>query len=119
MMFHISFIVCSFVLTLLTMTKASPCPCEVIVNEPLSNNLPTSISDSTIDDLMDKKFLDEYLDRLSPASPLETSAESYPLYRHGGKGFDLTAQRNKRPSWAAVGKRAVSLYKRPSWAQVG
>lgn len=115
-MFHNSFILLSFVVILFTMTRANPCPCEVIASEPLANNPSSSISDSTIDDLMEKKFLEEYLERLSAS---ETSAESYPLFRQG-KSLDLAAQRNKRPSWAAVGKRAASLIsKRPSWAQVG
>jgi hypothetical protein len=94
---------------------ANPCPCEVIVNESLSNNPPSTITDSTMNELIDNKLLEDDLDRLTIGSQLETSAEYYPLFQQGN-----LVQRHKRPSWAAVGKRALSLHnKRPSWAQVG
>lgn len=100
---------------------ANPCPCELIVNESLSNNPPTaSITDSTINDIAEDKLLEDYLDQLSATSQQELSLESYPLYRQI-KSLDTTRQRSKRPSWAAVGKRAATLNnkQRPSWAQVG
>lgn len=103
---------------------ANPCPCELVANESLSNNPPTSLTDSTMNEIVDDKVLEDYLDQLSAASQLETSAESlaslYPLFRQT-KSLDITRQRSKRPSWAAVGKRAAAFTNkhRPSWAQVG
>ncbi len=115
-MFHVSFIFLAFILT---MTMANPCPCEVITNEQLSNNPPSTITDpATINELIDNKFLEDYLDRLTSASQSEISAESYPLLRQV-KSLDLIGQRYKRPSWAAIGKRALLLHKRPSWAPIG
>ncbi len=95
---------------------ANPCPCEVIVNEPSSNNSPSTITDPTVNELIDNKLIEDYFDRLTAATQAEaSSAEYYPLFRQGNIG-----QRSKRPSWAAVGKRGLSLNnKRPSWAQVG
>lgn len=98
------------------MTTANPCPCEVIVSEPLSNEPSTAMLESNADELNEKKFWENYFER----TPLETSAELFPAVHRQEKNFDLSTQRNKRPSWAAVGKRAISyINKRPSWAQVG
>lgn len=109
-MFRILFVILSCAFFLLTMTMANPCPCETIVNEP-----STSMLEPTLDELLDKKFLENYFDRL----PADISGESFPS-NPPEKNFDLSAQRNKRPSWAAVGKRTISyINKRPSWAQVG
>jgi hypothetical protein len=117
-MFHLSLIL-SFSLAILTMTMANPCPCELIVNESLP---PTSIIGPTNNDLLDDKIFEEYLDRLRTGPQLETSAEIpslYPLLRQT-KSLDISRPRSKRPSWAAVGKRAASFFnKQPSWAQVG
>ena len=113
-MLYISFICLSLILTV---TMANPCPCEVIVNEPSSNNPSGTITDPTMTELIDNKLLEDYFDRLAAAASQSeaSSAEYYPLFRQAN-----IAQRSKRPSWAAVGKRALSLNnKRPSWAQVG
>ena len=118
-MLHISFIYLAFILTIITMTMANPCPCEVIVNDSLSNDSPNSIPDSTLNQLINDELLEEYLDQLTAVSQSGTSADSYPLFRQT-KSLDTTRGRVKRPSWAAVGKRAASLHnKQPSWAQVG
>lgn len=116
-MFRMIFLLLSFALLQSTMTTANPCPCEVIVSEQLTNEPSTAMLESTADDFNEKKFWENYFERL----PLETSSELFPSVGHRQeKNFDLSAQRNKRPSWAAVGKRAMSyMNKRPSWAQVG
>ncbi|CAF1529334.1 unnamed protein product [Adineta steineri] len=104
------------------MTMANPCPCELIVNESSSNNPSNSITDSTPNQFNDDEILEDYLDRLSDAFQSETSSDVSSLYPvlHQTKNFDANRKRSKRPSWAAVGKRATSLNsKRPSWAQVG
>ncbi len=104
------------------MTMANPTPCELLVNEPLSNDSPISITDSTANQLADDETLEDYLDQLTAASQSETSQDVssyYPLL-HQAKSLDTSRKRFKRPSWAAVGKRAASRNnKRPSWAQVG
>ncbi len=118
-MFHISFIFLPFIFTILTITMVSSCPSELIINEPLSNSPRTN---PIINDLIEDKILDDYLDQLTAGSQLETSSELPPLYSllRQKKSFDTHRQRFKRPSWAAVGKRAASIInKRPSWAQVG
>ncbi len=100
------------------MTMANPCPCEVIVNDSLSNDSPNFIPESTLNQLINYELLEEYLDHLT-ASQSGTSTDSDPFFRQT-KSLDTTRGRVKRPSWAAVGKRAASLRnKRPSWAQVG
>jgi hypothetical protein len=97
------------------MSMANPCPCELVINESLLTNPPTSITDSTINDIVEDKLLEDYLEHLSNGAQSELN----PLFRQT-KSLDITQQRYKRPSWAAVGKRAASLEKRlPSWAQVG
>jgi len=104
------------------MSMANPCPCELIVNESSPNNPASSITDPTINELVDEKIFEDYLDRFATVSQSEPSSEFsslYPLFRQT-KSLDANRQRYKRPSWAAVGKRAASYkHKRPSWAQVG
>ena len=118
-MFRILFVFLSCALFLFTITMANPCPCEVIANQQLSNEPSTAMLEPTLDEILDKKFLESYFERLPAGSSMETSSESFPSH-HQEKHFDLSAQRNKRPSWAAVGKRTISyINKRPSWAQVG
>jgi len=97
---------------------ANPCPCELIVNEPLSTNPRNSITDSTTNQLINDEILEDYLDQLSGTSQSDLSS-LYPLLRQT-KSLDTNGKRLKRPSWAAVGKRENSINnKRPSWAQVG
>jgi len=101
------------------MSMVNPCPSEVIINESLPNTPPT---EPIINDIIEDKILEDYLDQLTTGSQLETSPELPPLYSllRQKKSFDTNRQRFKRPSWAAVGKRAAFITnKRPSWAQVG
>jgi len=107
-------------LTILTMTMANPCPCEVIVNESLSNDPATNaITESQLNQLINDGYLEDYLDQLMSSSQSGTSTEFFPLFRQT-KSLDTTRGRVKRPSWAAVGKRAATNNnKQPSWAQVG
>ncbi|CAF0874568.1 unnamed protein product [Adineta ricciae] len=121
-MFRLSLVCLSFLLAILSISMANPCPCELIVNESIPNNAPTSTTDSINNPLADIDTLDDYLNQLTEQSHPEIFADAsslYPLLRQT-KSLDVNGQRLKRPSWAAVGKRAAAFRnKRPSWAQVG
>ncbi|CAF2661614.1 unnamed protein product [Rotaria sp. Silwood2] len=121
-MFHISLIFLPFIFTILTMTMANPCPCELIANESLSNNPANTIMDPTMNQLVDDETLEDYLDQLTAPSQSQTSTDLsslYPLFRKI-KSIGTNRKRFKRPSWATVGKRANYINnKRPSWAQIG
>lgn len=108
--------------TILTIAMAKPCPCELITNEPLSNNPVSAVMDSTTNQFTDDENLEEYIDQIPSASQSEPSlylSSSYPLFRLI-KPLDTNVLRYKRPSWASVGKRGIhSINKRPSWAQIG
>ncbi|UJR09862.1 hypothetical protein I4U23_014084 [Adineta vaga] len=121
-MYRVSLIFLPMILAILTMTMANPCPCELIVNESLSNNGQNLNTDSANNQLVDIDTLDDYLDQLNEQTRPESLSDItslYPLLQQT-KNLDTNAPRLKRPSWAAVGKRAASLHnKRPSWAQVG
>ena len=120
-MFHTSFILFTLLAAILALV-ANPCPCDLIVNESLVNNPAASNTDLTHNQLVDIDSLDDYLERLAEQSHSDASSDAsalYPLLRQT-KSLDISATRLKRPSWAAVGKRAAALHnKRPSWAQVG
>jgi hypothetical protein len=118
-MFHISFIFLPCIFTILSMTMANPCPCELVVNESLSNYPPNSITDSMKNRLINDETLEDYFDQLTASSQSGPSSDLYPLLRQT-KILDTPRERVKRPSWATVGKRAASMNKKtPSWAQVG
>ncbi|CAF3667135.1 unnamed protein product [Rotaria sp. Silwood1] len=121
-MFHISFIFLPFIFTILTMTMANPCPCELIANESLSNNPANTVVDSVMNQLVDDETFEDYLDQLPTPSQSETSTDLsslHPLFRQI-KSLETNRKRFKRPSWATVGKRAYYIHnKPPSWAQIG
>ena len=87
---------------------ANPCPCELVVNEP------TTDSSSSTNQLIDDDSTEDYLEQAGINNP----SNFYPLLRQT-KSLSTYRRRFKRPSWATVGKRSITIKKRPSWAQVG
>ena len=109
---------------------ACPCPCEVIVNESLSNDPPGSLMDPTSNVLIDDDNAADDLDRYAAAvaatyqpgisaDHLQHLAELHELFQQR-KSLDSNRKRFKRPSWATIGKRTSQvIHKRPAWARVG
>jgi len=103
-MFRLTFI-CLFALVSMILAKNS-CPCEVTTTDAAVN----------LNELNDN----DYLDILTNPSESAEVAQLYPTLFRQAKSLEFARTRSKRPSWAAVGKRAVAFNnKQPSWAQVG
>ena len=99
---------------------ASPCPCQLLVDEtPIVSTTDSSIPSLRDDDNTDESF-ESRTSNNQATDKYEDLTNLYPLIRQS-KSVSTLRRRFKRPSWATIGRRppAVLIKKRPAWATIG
>jgi hypothetical protein len=120
-MIHQTIIYLTFLLFIVSLIMANPCPCELVVNEnPMISKPDTAIRQLSAED----SIIEDSVEPVPAANVQSTDkyedlTNSYPFIRQI-KSLSTARKRFKRPSWATIGKRSsISIKKRPAWVTIG
>lgn len=108
----------TFLSIVFSLAVASPCPCELVVDETPTipktyRSIQPSQAEETTGDFPEATANDQATDKYEDLTNL------YPFIRQT-ESLATLRRRFKRPSWAKIGKRSsMQINKRPAWATIG